>query len=60
MRERRKRGKIVSGVKRVSPKVEFVQRRGAGRAGENVADGMAFIGTFGAKIVVCALNEEFI
>ena len=47
-------------MQRISPKVKSVKRRGAGRAGENVADGMAFIGTFGAKIVVCALNEEFI
>ena len=48
MRKRRERGKIVCGVEWVSPKVEFVKRRGAGRAGKDVADGVAIVRTFRA------------
>ena len=40
VRERRETGEEVSGMQRISPKVKSVKRRGAGRAGEDVTNGM--------------------
>ena len=59
MGERGKRGKKVSGMTRIDPEVEFVERRWTGGTFEDVVDGMTRSGAFGAEIVVGTFDEVF-
>ena len=54
-----KGGKKVSGMTRIDPEVEFVERRWTGGTFEDVVDGMTRSGAFGAEIVVGTFDEMF-